>query len=314
MTVTVQAPARHGIDRASASLRRMLRAPVGLAARWITPRLVAGNNDEFAVCAIFREEAPFLDEWISFHVGVGAAHFYLYDNFSTDDFRQVLDPWIARGVVTLVDWPRRVGQIAAYRDCVRRTRGVYRWVAFIDVDEFLFSPKAIDIRDVLRRYRDLPGIAVWQTFFGSGGYDARPARPVTEAYLTRAPLSRTSAKTIANPLMIYKVGVHECKYWLGTAPDTSRRPVVQGREPVLDLLRINHYWSRSLEDLRTKIGRGDASIDTPRDVAWHLNFEKTLNSETDETIVPIARSIRAGSHRPVPPLSTAEADPLASGR
>ena len=62
--------------------------------------------------------------------------------------------------------------------------------------------------------------------------------------------------------------------------------------PVLDLLRINHYWSRSLQDLETKIARGDASTPQPRDRDSHLDFERALNAERDEAILPIARAIR----------------------
>ena len=113
-------------------------------------------------------------------------------------------------------------------------------MAFIDVDEFLFSPRATDIRDILRRYEDLPGVEIWQAFFGSGGHDTRPGLPVTEAYLKRAPFSRTTVKTIANPRMVYKVGVHQFKYWLGEALDPSRRRVVKDQEPTVDVLRINH--------------------------------------------------------------------------
>ena len=99
------------LDRFRAWLRRIVRAPVGYFVLWKTPKLVAQDDNELAVCAIFREEAPFLDEWIAFHVGVGATHFYLYNNFSTDNYKQVLEPWIARGTVTLIDWPRPVGQL-----------------------------------------------------------------------------------------------------------------------------------------------------------------------------------------------------------
>jgi hypothetical protein len=92
--------------------------------------------------------------------------------------------------------------------------------------------------------------------------------------------------------MVYKVGVHQFKYWLGNALDPSRRAVAKGLNPALDVLRINHYWSRSLEDLRTKISRGDASTPVPRDSDWHFAFEKTLNAETDEAILAIVRNIR----------------------
>lgn len=284
----------NGIDRVRHVLRRLIRAPVGYALKRAELRRVDRFPHRLAICAIFREEAPFLEEWISFHLGVGATHFYLYNNFSTDDFREVLAPWIERGIVTLTDWPRQVGQLSAYRHCLARARRECRWLAFIDIDEFLFSPGTIDIRPVLAGYADLPGLEVWELFFGSSGHRARPALPVTEAYRQRAPIARNSAKTICNPRLVYKPGIHQCKYWLGEALDTARLPVGPGREPVLDRLRINHYWSRSIEDLETKIVRNDASTAQVRLAIWHHDFEKTLNAEFDDSILRVARRIKAG--------------------
>ena len=37
-----------------------------------------------AIAAIFRDEAPYLKEWIEFHRAVGVERFYLFDNLSTD--------------------------------------------------------------------------------------------------------------------------------------------------------------------------------------------------------------------------------------
>ena len=52
---------------------------------------------ELAICAIFRDEAPFFAEWLAFHFKVGATHFYLYNNGSTDNFEGVLRPWCNKG-------------------------------------------------------------------------------------------------------------------------------------------------------------------------------------------------------------------------
>ncbi len=279
-----------GIESSSRRLKRAIRAPVGHAVRLAEPLM--RMEHELAVCAIFREEARFFDEWISFHLGVGVTHFYLYNNFSTDNYQEVLQPWIAKGLVTLTDWPVPFGQVAAYRDCIRRHRTACRWIAFIDVDEFLFSPKTTDVRTVLRNYTDLPGVEVWQAFYGSGGHVKRPALPVTEAYLKRAPLTRTTVKTIANPRLVYRAGVHQSKYWLGEGRDTLRREVHAAvKDCVLDELRINHYWSRSLEDLHSKIYRGDSAIPGTRDPSFYIDNEKLMNAETDEAILPLARAI-----------------------
>ena len=279
------------IGRFRAVARKVLRAPIGWCLRF-NERFTRGATQELAVCAIFRDEAPFLSEWLAFHRAIGVTHFYLYNNESTDNFQRVLDPWRQNGFVTLIDWPGKVQQSSAYEHCVRAARLSFEWIAFIDVDEFLFSPRAIDIRPILRQYRDLPGLVVWEAFFGSAGHTRRPSAPVTFTYRKRAAVSKqTTVKTIANPRFVYKVGVHEFKFWGADACDTSRQPVAAKTGPVIDTLRINHYWSRSLEDLNTKISRGDASTFDNRDVSWHYNFEQSLNAEMDETILPIARAV-----------------------
>lgn len=111
----------------------------------------------------------------------------------------------------------------------------------------------------------------------------------------RAGIDRTSVKTVANPRFVYKVGVHQFKFWQGQALDVARRHVAPGMTPQLSPLRISHYWSRSIEDLKIKIARGDASTDAQRQHDWHLAFEETLNVETDESIIPIAREIHSAS-------------------
>lgn len=282
------------LGRLRAGIRRAARAPVGLAIRSAERMRRIPFRHELAICAIFREEAPFLDEWIGFHAGIGVTRFYLYNNFSTDEYRTVLAPWIERGLVSLVDWPVPVGQVPAYRDCLKRARGECRWLAFIDIDEFLFSPDAVDIRPILREYRDLPGLEVWTAVYGSNGHSTRPAMPVTEAYCRRSN-DRQTVKTVCNPRMVYKVDVHQSKFWLGGAKDPSRRRVGRDTQPNFANLRINHYWSRSLEDLAVKIARNDASTSEPRGAEWHYATERRLNEVFDDAILPIARKIRAAA-------------------
>jgi hypothetical protein len=141
-------------------------------------------------------------------------------------------------------------------------------------------------------------VLVWGYFFGAAGHETRPSVPLTEAFTRRASADVVcSGKTIANPRMIYAIrSPHVFKFTSGEAIDTSWRTQHDGRRsPVFDVLRYHHYWSRALEDLRTKVGRGDASTAQPRDLAWHLEFEAQLNVEEDRTIVPIASAIRERS-------------------
>jgi hypothetical protein len=266
-------------------LKTVVRAPFAWRAA-ARDHALSPQAHYLAVVAIFRDEAPFLEEWLTFHRGVGVDHFYLYNNFGVDDFREVLAPWIARGEVTLKDWPVQTGQLAAYRDCIRDHALDARWMAFIDIDEFLFSPQTPDVRQVLRDYEDLPGILVHSPYFGAAGHETLPPVPIVRAFTRRAALAKSSAKTIANPRWVYSIrNVHTFKYWRGEACDTGRN-TLHGGPKVLDRLRLNHYWSRSIADLRDKIARGDASTPDKRDPVWHFEFERGLNDEDDTSIVP----------------------------
>src|SRR4051812_43400023 len=60
---------------------------------------------KLVACAIFQNETFFLREWIEYHRIVGVEHFYLYNNLSTDNYLEILQPYIAEGIVELFDWP-----------------------------------------------------------------------------------------------------------------------------------------------------------------------------------------------------------------
>jgi hypothetical protein len=61
-----------------------------------------------------------------------------------------------------------------------------RWLAFIDIDEFLFSPERDSLAKILPEYERYPGVvANWQVY-GSSGLARKPPGLVIESYLTRA--------------------------------------------------------------------------------------------------------------------------------
>lgn len=108
-----------------------------------TPNPRAGEGWYLSAATVFQDEAPYVEEWLAFCVSEGIEHVLLYDNGSSDNFREVLEPWIAAGIAEVIDWPlhwKSGAQVKAFKDALGRLRGRSRWVAFIDIDEFLFSP------------------------------------------------------------------------------------------------------------------------------------------------------------------------------
>src|SRR5688572_25328412 len=156
------------------------------------------------MCTMYRDHAADLAEWIEFHCLVGAERFFLYDNGSTDNHREVLAPYIEEGLAVVHDWPTQPGLVAAFDHCAHHHAGDARWIAFIDIDEFLFCPTGEPVSHVLRDYEDAPGVGVNRVPFGTSGHDTRPEGLVIENYVRSAAHVHLSnvVKTIANPALV----------------------------------------------------------------------------------------------------------------
>ncbi len=223
-------------------------------------------DDYLSACAIYRDEAPYLAEWLEFHRLVGFERFYLYDNFSTDHHLDVLQPYIEEGLVVLHDWPRFPGQFEAYDHCIATYGERSRWIGFFDIDEFVFSPTYRPVPDVLTEYEQWPGVCVNVPRFGTSGHQTKPDGLVTENYTVRlqAPASRT-VKSIVDPAAVdHCLNAHVFRYNRRVAVDENHYPVhgTVSKSPSMERLRANHYYSKSEEELRAKHQRLTA------DYAW----------------------------------------------
>ena len=118
-----------------------LQAGTRVAGVWWSLPVHRKPRVPLAVCAVFKDEAEHLPEWVTFHRLMGVEEFYLYDNGSTDDWERALGPELTSRIVRVTPWPAdaRVAQLSAYSHCLRRRRHRARWIAFLDIDEFLFS-------------------------------------------------------------------------------------------------------------------------------------------------------------------------------
>ena len=146
-------------------------------------------------CAMYLDEAFYLREWIAFHRLVGVEQFYLYDNENTDEHREMLAPYIEQGVVVMYEWPIKPGQIPAYHHCLAKHGADSRWIAFLDLDEFLFSPTYRPVPEILADYEEFPAVAVNWAMFGSSGHRTRPPGLALEATTTARTIRRIPSST-----------------------------------------------------------------------------------------------------------------------
>jgi hypothetical protein len=236
----------------------------------LPPRPIFEPTHYLSVVAIVKNEGPYLREWIEFQRLMGAARVYLYDNGSTDESAEVLAPFVAEGFATVIPWAtfdeQASPQRQAYAHALCNFGPDFRWMAFIDLDEFLFPVKAPDLVSVLRAYEDYANICVPWFIFGFSGHDTPPPGLVIENYTERAPfppdLPRAKLlnwKSIVHPAEVASVeNPHMFELTSDDigAIDENRQAVandIVGAPPPGAVLRINHYITRSRQEFELKL-------------------------------------------------------------
>lgn len=219
-----------------------------------------------SVCAIAKNEGPYFVEWIEWHLSHGVDRFYIYDNESTDGTHDILQPYIDAGVVDYKYWPGYRRQLAAYDDCLANHRFASRWIAFIDLDEFIVPIKDASVATFLKRFESFAAVEINWLVYGSSGHRKKTPGKVMERFTFHSlPGHRLNrhVKSIVDPRRVFTmIGCHEAAKISGYAADSHGQPVVKNfrdREPQQDLIRINHYAVRSYEEFVEKQARGRAS-------------------------------------------------------
>lgn len=216
---------------------------------------------QLSICAIFQDEAPYLKEWIEFHKLMGVEHFYLYNHRSRDNYLEVLKPYLQSGLVELKDKGKVAHQIKifnrlqcqCYTEGLKETKGVSKWVAFIDIDEYLFPVRENSLLSVLRDYEEFGGVSVNWHLFGTSNIKKLSPHSLLIEQLTRcSPKSFTLnryMKSIVRPerashfLNPHHPIYREPYYQVNTDKLSSEGPYFSSYIQT-NKLQINHYWTR----------------------------------------------------------------------
>lgn len=224
-----------------------------------------------SICAIVKDEGPYLLEWLAHHRLVGVQHFVLFDNGSSDGTSELLHALARAGVLDHVPWPD-IPEVAAQRPAyiagLARLNGRSRWVAFIDADEFLNPLDGETVPDILRDYEAAGGLMVPWRLFGSNGQIKAGDEPVVSRFTRRALASdprNNLVKTIVQARAIRRPDIHTPQLAEGCLVDEHwQLGGIQGHPdhhgvPDARRLVLNHYFTKSREEWVRKRNRGCAT-------------------------------------------------------
>lgn len=226
-----------------------------------------------SICAIFKNEAVYLKEWLEYNHLIGVEHFYLYNNNSDDDYMKVLSPYISEGLVTLVQWPKNQAQIEAYNHCITHFRDESKWIGFIDIDEFIVPIAQNSIYDILKPFdRKRGAIKFYWKMFGTSGKLKRDIKNlVTEDFTICWPKYYIVGKCFYNTNFKYNKDTSRNRFlhhnfWIRYKGIDLPPVNIEGKVSYKEfdkisinkhVAQINHYFSKSFEEYQLKRSKGD---------------------------------------------------------
>ncbi len=272
---------------------------------WFLPK---PKSDKIAICALFQNDADFLKEWLDFHFSIGVDHVIMYDNKSEDNFETVLQPYVKAGLVTV----RKAFYkpyfmdivVACYNDSLKRDGAKYKWMAFLDSDEFIIPKEKSSLKELMKDYEKFPAVFVsWLIFGTSGVKSLKSDEHMIEKMVHRCPDEHdehTTGKSIMKPssgMLFFGGNVHYPEYapWqqIVYADKTEFKPERTNRKVCTEGIQLNHYWYRT-EDFyqKVKIPRRIAFEGRRREhklEEWH---KKRANSTYDGSALPFVKNLK----------------------
>ena len=252
-----------------------------------------------SVGAIFKNESHCIKEWIEHYIFHGVEHFYLIDDQSTDDSVAILQPYIDKHLVTLYNPVHdcHLGrQRDLYNECIlpHFNRKETKWLLMCDLDEFVWSPSSINLKEVLANFcNDFWQIQIEHTLFGSNSHDKEvPQNTLVASYTRRSHDSPSKTPRLlkyfvnSDAVTIDSLNVHSAHG--NPYIESSKFMIINDVYFVL-----NHYCCQSKEFWQTvKCSRGDADNYRVRTMADFDEYDQ--NDVEDTRLLEQNRGIHVG--------------------
>jgi hypothetical protein len=265
--------------------------------------------------AIFKNESNIMNEWIQHYLSEGVDKFLLIDNGSTDNYREILQPYITNNVVDLVVDSTRHKQTELYNKYYLNKCKEYDWVIICDLDEFIYSRlgyKTIN-HFLATVHPQVSQVCIPWKMFGSNGYntlDKLQPNSVINAFNKRINYDKQTGfqgviiennkkygliKCIVRTNMLLNIGMHSHTTNNSISATTNRRldnlsvnkTFALIDETILRAsgLHLNHYAIQSLDwFIKVKSTRGDASTyENVRNLKYFNDYD--INDIIDDELI-----------------------------
>lgn len=256
----------------------------------------------FIICAVFKNEAHILEEWIKHYLNRGCDHIYLVNDDSTDNFSDICLNY--GGSVTVYDndiFNVQGGErrLAIYNKYFKPLLTESKWMGIFDLSDFLYNPNTLVLPEIIEKCDDYSQIVIDCLVFGSNGLAVSPIS-VVDGFIKRGVAKDDNdenkrAIIKCAELIDFKKNEHN------VSGDTLYIKYEEGVEAP-DLI-VNNYCVQSLEwFLKVKAVRGSLDVSEPiiklvyfKERDYNEKLDRRL-SEQNKIIRRAVKSMRSFSN------------------
>jgi hypothetical protein len=208
------------------------------------------------VC-IAKGERLYIEEFIAYYLKLGFYKIIIYDNSDSNELKYLNNPSIQ-----IIHFPGLGKQIPAYNHFIKRFKHLYDYVAFFDVDEFLVLKRHTNINDFCLQHIPSGALGVNWYIFGNNGQTKYEPRGVLERFTRRSSIMDHHVKTIAKCSDLISMMIHHPiklnnSGFKNISGNVLSGPFNYNKDD--SIVQLNHYMTKSDEELKKKINRGRAT-------------------------------------------------------
>lgn len=260
-----------------------------------------------------RNEAPWMLEWIAYHLALGFDYFLIYTNDNTDESWQLFDKLQQRAGYEIHDNPLQPGESPQKKAFSRAFKRLVElqpeWIACLDPDEYINLKQHASLDEFLSAHANMDAIAINWRFFGSSGLANKGMGFTTERFLQCSKANffwnRVFKTLFRFSPQVTGFGPHRpwyksnyqstVKYCFPSGflvPPEYIKPKSPLQDPKAyiehDIAQINHYAIRSRQEYAIKRDRGNGMKPNDPGQSHFVDDYFTIrdqNQQTDSSIL-----------------------------
>ena len=269
------------------------------------------SNLRVLICTIGKEENKYIKEFVEHYRKLKVKKIILYDNnnINGEKFEDILQNEINDNFIKIINYRGYdIPQIKALNDCYKKNKYKYDWIAFYDIDEFLYINNFTDINKFLSlpKFKKCQSLLINWKYYGDNDKLNYEPKPLSERFIKPINIAKnkkiqkdkyffSASKTIVRGGLKLNWGMlpHFFNNTINCKP--NGRIINNYFSPLQhSIAYIKHYITKSTEEFIEKLKRGDVLVKINTNYIENRinNYYFLFNKKTKEKVALFKKKLK----------------------